>query len=70
MERPAAMGISGDMGAVNEVMRHDPHFRSLGARTTARWMDTPAAGDKTGMSSSSITFHPCGRRISGVHDAT
>ena len=63
-------GISGDKGEVDEAMRHDHHFRYIDARTTARWLDSSATGDTTGMSSRSTNIHPRGGRFSGVHDAT
>ena len=64
------MGISGDMGAVDEAMCHNSHFRYIDARTIARGLDSFATGDTTGMSSRSTIIHPRGGRSSGVHDAT
>ena len=69
VERPSAAGVSGDMGAVGEAVRHDPHFCHSGLGATTRELDPPPEGDSTGLSISSIIIHPCGRHLSGVYVA-
>ena len=52
MEHTEATGLPRDMGEVDEAMCDDAHVCHPGKRVTSRRMDTPPAGDSTGLPSS------------------